>query len=111
MVINESAQYQQDFAQVLTGDFNTRFDSDVFTSVRAGGWKESYETVYGEKEAGFTGHEFQGVAYEKAASKGRIDYIWYRGNIRATASSVIKDAFNGKYPSDHFFLQADLTTS
>jgi endonuclease/exonuclease/phosphatase family metal-dependent hydrolase len=107
MVVEESAQYQPDFVQVLTGDFNTRFNSNVFESVRAGGWKESYETIHGEVEAGHTGHEFQGVKYDKASSKGRIDYIWYRGNIKPTSSLIIKDDINGKYPSDHFFLQSD----
>lgn len=107
MVVEESAQYQPDFIQLLTGDFNTRFDSKVFESVRNAGWKESYETILGEKEAGFTGHEFQGAAYEKGPSKGRIDYIWYRGKIKPANASIIKDAVNGKYPSDHFFLQAD----
>jgi endonuclease/exonuclease/phosphatase family metal-dependent hydrolase len=107
MVVTESAQYQPGFNQLLTGDFNTRFDSNVLTAVRAGGWKESYETIHGEKEAGHTGHEFQGVKYDKAASKGRIDYIWYRGNVKPTASMIIKDHVNGKYPSDHFFLQTD----
>lgn len=107
MVVEESAQYQPDFVQVLTGDFNTRFNSNVFESVRAGGWNESYETIHGEVEAGHTGHEFQGVNYDKASSKGRIDYIWYRGNIKPTSSLIIKDDINGKYPSDHFFLQSD----
>ncbi len=106
-VVTESAQYQPAFIQVLTGDFNTRHDSKVFESVREAGWKESYETVHGSGEAGHTGHEFQGVKYEKAASKGRIDYIWYRGSIKPVGAAIIKDAINGKYPSDHFFLQAD----
>lgn len=108
MVVNESAQYQPDYVQLLTGDFNSRFDSKVFDAVRSGGWKESYETIHGEKEAGFTGHEFQGANYEKGPSKGRIDYIWYRGSIRPAAAAIVKDAVNGKYPSDHFFMQADL---
>lgn len=107
MVVEESAQYQPDFIQILTGDFNTRFDSKVFESVRNGGWKESYETIHGQKEAGHTGHEFQGTNYDKASSKGRIDYIWYRGNIKPESASIIKDSVNGKFPSDHFFLQAD----
>ena len=107
MVVEESAQYQPDFRQLLTGDFNSRYDSKVFESVRASGWKESYETIHGEKEAGFTGHEFQGANYEKGPSKGRIDYIWYRGNIKPTEAAIIKDSINGKYPSDHFFMQAD----
>lgn len=108
MVVEESAQYQPNFPQLLTGDFNTRFDSEVFKAVRGNGWKESYETVHGEGEAGHTGHEFQGVKYDKAASKGRIDYIWYRGSVKPTAAAIIKDAVGGKYPSDHFFLGAEL---
>lgn len=108
MMVDESAQYQPDFPQILTGDFNTRFNSDVFKSVRAGGWKESFETLYGEKEMGHTGHEFQGVNYEKASSKGRIDYIWYKGRVKPEAAVIIKDDINGRYPSDHFFVQADL---
>lgn len=108
MVVEESAQYQIDFPQLLTGDFNTRFDSEVFKAVRGHGWKESYETVHGAGEAGHTGHEFQGVKYDKAATKGRIDYIWYRGDIKPTAAAVVKDAVGGKYPSDHFFLGAEL---
>jgi endonuclease/exonuclease/phosphatase family metal-dependent hydrolase len=108
MVVEESAQYHPDFPQILTGDFNTRFDSKVFESVRADGWKESYETVHGEGEAGYTGHEFQGANYEKGASKGRIDYIWYRGKTKPVDAAIIKDAINGKYPSDHFFMRADL---
>src|SRR5690606_25097960 len=61
MVVEESAQYQTAFNQILTGDFNTRHDSRVFESVRNGGWKESYETMHGPGEAGYTGHEFQGL--------------------------------------------------
>ncbi|MCG2614853.1 endonuclease/exonuclease/phosphatase family protein [Terrimonas sp. NA20] len=108
MVVDESAQYLPDYTQILTGDFNSRFDSNVFSSVRDGGWNESYETIHGKKEAGHTGHEFQGVKYDKASSKGRIDYIWYRGKVKPVGALIIKDDVSGKYPSDHFFLQADL---
>ena len=110
MVVDESAQYETDYIQLFTGDFNTSHDSEVLTSVRAGGWKESYETIHGEGEAGFTGHEFEGAAYKKGPSKGRIDYIWYRGKIKPVGAMIIKDSINGKYPSDHFFIQADFDT-
>lgn len=107
MVVEESAQYLPDFPQILSGDFNTRYTSEVFTSARAGGWKEAFESLYGEKEFGYTGHEFQGMNYGKGESKGRIDFIWYRGKIRPLAAEVVKDAVNGVYPSDHFFVQSD----
>lgn len=107
MVVDESAQYQPEYIQLLAGDFNSKYDSNVFTSVRNGGWKESYETVHGAGEAGFTTHEFQGEKYEKGPSKGRIDFIWYKGGIKPVDSAIVKDAINGKYPSDHFFIHSD----
>lgn len=108
MVAGECAQYQKDFPQLMAGDFNSRFDSSVFQSVRLGGWQECYETIHGSGEAGFTGHEFQGSRFQNGASKGRIDYIWYKGNVKPVGADIIKDAINGKYPSDHFFIQADV---
>ncbi|MDF2191148.1 endonuclease/exonuclease/phosphatase family protein [Paraflavitalea sp. CAU 1676] len=108
MVVQESSQYQLGLPQLLTGDFNTRFDSRVFESVRTGGWKDTYEAVHGEGEAGYTGHEFEGEKYEKGPSKGRIDYIWAHGAIQPKASKIIKDAIHGKYPSDHYFVSADV---
>lgn len=107
MVVDESAQYLPDYTQFFTGDFNVKFDSNALTSVRNGGWKESYETVHGNGEAGFTTHEFEGEKYAKGPSKGRIDFIWYRGNAKPTDAAIIRDSVNGKYPSDHFFMQAD----
>lgn len=108
MVVDESAQYLPDFPQVLTGDFNTRYTSEVFSSVRAGGWKEAFESLYGEKEVGYTGHEFQGMNYEKGKDKGRIDFIWYRGKVKPVTAEVVRDEAGGVYPSDHFFVQSDL---
>ncbi len=55
MVVEESAQYQPEYIQLLTGDFNTRFDSKVFESVRNAGWEESYETIHGEKKPALPG--------------------------------------------------------
>lgn len=106
LVVSESGQYLRHFPQILAGDFNTRFDNAVLHSVRGAKWHESYETLHGNKEAGFTGHAFQGVDYSKSTS-GRIDYIWYRGAITPSESSIIKDAVNGVYPSDHYFLKTD----
>jgi len=108
MVVEESAQYQPDFPQILTGDFNSRYDSRVFDSVRGGEWKETYETVHGEGEVGYTGHAFEGKNYAKGAKGGRIDFIWYRGHAQPTAASIVKDDIDGVYPSDHYFMSADI---
>jgi len=54
MVVEESAQYQPGFPQLLAGDFNARRESEVFASIKTAAWKEAYETIHGEAEAGYT---------------------------------------------------------
>ncbi len=107
MVVEESMQYQSAFPQLLAGDFNSRFTSEVFTKIRQEGWKDAIEALNGEKEAGFTGHAFKGLAYEKADVAGRIDFIWFRGSVKALNAEIVHDSIKGVYPSDHFFVQSD----
>lgn len=104
MVIHESEQYPEDFSQVLTGDFNSRFTSPAFDLARKEGWKEGMETLYGVKEMGFTGHAFKGLLYEKAEVGGRIDFIWYKGKAQVKKAEILRDEVKGVYPSDHFFV-------
>ncbi len=107
MVIEEAGQYLPAFPQILCGDFNSRFQSKVFSSPRNAGWKEGMEILYGEKEMGFTGHAFKGLQYEKGPSGGRIDFIWYKGDIEVKRAEILRDEVKGVYPSDHFFVLND----
>ncbi len=107
MVVEESAQYPADFPQIMAGDFNTRFNSRVLTAARQQGWLESYETIHGPGEAGFTVHAFQGKEYKEGSSKGKIDFVWYKGKLKPSHAAIIKDSVNDLYPSDHFFVLAD----
>lgn len=108
MVVEESAQYQPTFPQIFTGDFNARITSRVFDSLREKGWKDTYQEVHGVEEPGHTGHAFKGVDYERAALGGKIDFIFSKGPVKATAAEIIKDQEDGRYPSDHFFVAADV---
>ncbi|MGN6511191.1 MAG: endonuclease/exonuclease/phosphatase family protein [Chitinophaga sp.] len=109
MLVEESAQYQPDFPQILTGDFNSRASSKVFEPVKNGGWADTYTVVHGEGPVSFTAHAFEGEKYAKGKPDGKIDFIFGKGPVKATASHIIKDQENGRYPSDHFFLSADVT--
>src|SRR5690606_13622387 len=95
MVVEDSGQYQPNFPQILTGDFNTRDDSRVFNSVRNSGWKETYETLHGPGEAGYTGHSFEGKYFAKGDARGRIDFIWYKGNAQPVSANIIRDDIDG----------------
>ncbi len=108
MVVEESDQYQPAFPQIFTGDFNARISSKVFDSLRDKGWKDSYREVHGVEEPGHTGHAFKGADYERAALGGKIDFIFTKGPVKATAAEIIKDHEGGRYPSDHYFVAADV---
>lgn len=108
MVADESSQYLPGFPQILSGDFNSRSTSPVFNSIRTSGWSDTYAALYGDADPGYTTHEFEGEHYAKGKTKGRIDFIFGRGPVKSIASTIIKDSINGKYPSDHYFMSADV---
>ena len=106
VVLNDAAQYQQDFHQILTGDFNCGMATPVHALIHEKGWQDSYAAIHGNEEAGFTTHAFKP---ENEKGKGRrIDFIYTKGNFRINDAAIIKDNVNGHYPSDHYFVSADL---
>ncbi len=112
MILDESAQYIDNFPQVLVGDFNTGADNKVLELVRERGWKDSYRAIHGSVDPGFTYHAFKGDKYkgktEESQKNSRIDFILLRGNVQATSANIIRDNDNGFYPSDHYFVSSEL---
>ena len=113
VILTECAQYAKDFPQLFAGDFNSRADNPVMTLIKAGRWKDSYAAIHGEQDPGYTAHDFKGEAYgeelkAKNARNGRIDFIFSTGGITPKDSSIIKDKIDGRYPSDHYFMCADV---
>lgn len=104
----ESSQYQPAFPQILTGDFNSRATSDVFESVKAAGFTDSYAVLHGEADPGVTAHGFEPVDSAKLTGKGKIDFIFCKGNCKPLAAGIIKDKPKGIFPSDHFFVSAEI---
>ncbi len=107
VVLEEAAQYQSDFPQILTGDFNVGMDSKVYQDVIAAGWKDSYVQVKGNETLEGTTHGFKGNDPNRKKSK-KIDFIFLNGPLKAIDTSIIKDSFNGVLPSDHYFVSAVL---
>ena len=105
-ILKECAQYPADFIQILTGDFNAGVANAVGEMLKKDGWQDSYAAIHGDIDPGFTAHGFKGESFGKAGRK--IDFIFSKGNVKALNSQIIKDSLNGKYPSDHYFVSADL---
>jgi endonuclease/exonuclease/phosphatase family metal-dependent hydrolase len=110
LVLDDAAQYQPDLHQILTGDLNASAANTVYKMVKAAGWKDTYTDVHGDAEPGFTVHEFQGENYTKKDKGKKIDFIFYKGDFKTTGAAIIKDNMNGRYPSDHYFVSANVNS-
>ncbi len=106
LILKESEQYQQEFPQILAGDFNADFRNPVLDIVKESGWTDTYASVHGSHYPNFTGHGFAGK--ESKSTRGPIDYIFARGNTKANKAQIIIDTDEGRYPSDHFFVSAEV---
>lgn len=108
LMATESSQYLPAFPQILTGDFNSTMTSNVFEPVKAAGFADSYAAIHGDVDPGVTAHGFEPVDSPKLSGKGKIDFIFCKGNCKPLAAGIIKDKPKGIFPSDHFFVQADI---
>lgn len=70
------------------------------------GWPDTFEIATGVEEPGHTYHGFQGPNHETTI--GKMDWVFVRGIFTVTGAEIIRDAENGRHPSDHYFVSADL---
>ena len=95
-----------DLPQLLTGDLNCPSGSLPIERLKSAGWHDTWAASHGgDEEPGATFHGFAGPAGELPR---RIDWIFRRGPVRAVASEVVRDRPGGVWPSDHYFLWADV---
>ena len=107
MMLEEAAQYPEDFKQILAGDFNASAENNVINLIKDNGWTDTYTTIHGDAEPGATVHVFLGENDPKKDKRKKIDFIFTRGGeIKSGSATIIKDHKNGVYPSDHYFLSA-----
>lgn len=106
-VINEDAMsFSPDYPQIFTGDFNAEPDTLPIEQLRSAGWRDTHQLVHGDGPPEHTVHHFEGEAYEHPHRK--IDYIFVHGPLTAHDARIVKDHDGEVYPSDHYFLVADL---
>lgn len=111
LVVQAADVFPKEFPQLLAGDMNAGATNPAIKQFTAGGWTDTYAAMHGPKDPGCTFHGFLGPRYAdtaKAKNKGKIDWIFYRGAVKPVAAEVIREGRNGRYPSDHYFLSADV---
>lgn len=94
---------------ILMGDFNDAPGSDVHKFLTDGeyGWIDSWVAL-GRTESveSMTHHDFKGNA-----EKCRMDWVLHTRELRSLAAFIVRDHFDGRYPSDHFPYVVDLDWS
>ena len=106
VIIGESQAFPDDYPQVLTGDMNCDVRNSAIQGFKDAGWTDTYELVRGVADPGPTYHAFLGEMNE--AKTGKMDWIFCRGGIEAKDAEIITDRKAGRYPSDHYFVSAEL---
>jgi len=106
-LINEdAAAYPEVYPQVLLGDMNAPYENPAIQAFLRGGWQDTYAEVHPGEDPGHTFHGFRGEAFEQ--QEGRIDWIFARGRLRTVGAEIVRDARDGRFPSDHYFVAADV---
>lgn len=112
LVVEASRIFAPNFPQILTGDMNANMNNPAIKTLKAGEWIDTYGAVHGPKDPGFTAHAFKGEKNPATNTDGspklRIDWIFTRGPVKATSAAVLRHSRNGRYPSDHYFMSAEV---
>jgi len=101
---------------VVTGDFNSRPGNPVHRTFTASGFVDTYLAA-GNEEGANTFHAFRGASFSDAhPDRGprRIDWILLKdpkGRLRLKSHRIIHDENDGLYPSDHYPILAEFSTS
>lgn len=108
MVLEEANQYLTDYPQIFAGDFNASAKNEVHAHIRSAGWQDTYAAIHGNVEPGYTVHLFKGDKYEKKDKGKKIDFIYSKGGIATLNAEILRDNIKGIYPSDHYFISAEV---
>lgn len=108
LIMQRLSLLSADIPAILLGDFNaTPTDTchDIFTgqheaaAIKGPFFRNAFNKTFPGTHHGFTGKR----------NGGHIDWILYRGKITPKDTLVVRDAYKGRYPSDHFPVSAAFT--
>ncbi len=113
LICENAGAYPSDYPQLLTGDMNCDAGTPAIKTYLKNGWFHTHEKVHGTAMPGFSFHEFKGDAYgisDKSVPEyvDKMDWILAKGNISVKNAEIVKDATNGRYPSDHYLITAEI---
>ncbi len=94
--------------QLITGDFNCHTLTPAIKTIKDAAFTDTYTAVHSvPDDPGYTYHNFLGAKYPRPGNR-KIDFIFCNNGLRPTAAEIIRDSRDGRYPSDHYFVSAEL---
>lgn len=81
---------------VITGDFNAPPGSKAWQVFQENGFQEVYQDAPRGTFHGFSG----------CNTRRHIDWILFRGRLERVKRDILSDAFDGRFPSDHYPVKA-----
>jgi endonuclease/exonuclease/phosphatase family metal-dependent hydrolase len=109
-IVEASEVFGGSLPQLFAADCNADASNPVIDVMKAGGWIDTYTEMHGPADPGFTYHAFIGPKYAEVRKNttGKIDFIFHRGLVKTLSAEIIYDSRDGRYPSDHYFLSAEV---
>lgn len=96
-------EFQKEGTVVVTGDFNTYRDGDVYAQMLE--ITDDTQKIAKSSEDGITYHNYGKV---KDEGQGPIDFIFVTKGTKAENYNIIDNTFSNMYPSDHYAISSDI---
>jgi endonuclease/exonuclease/phosphatase family metal-dependent hydrolase len=114
LLLNRISEISRALPVVVTGDFNFTESSDGYQLLTGKNTGNSptpksvlrdarYVSQHGHHGPTSTFNDFKAPVPER-----KIDYVFVRGNIRVVQHGVLSDTWDGRFPSDHFPVLAEI---
>lgn len=110
MMIDESV-YWGNMPQIITGDLNCDVNNPAIQLWLQNNWRDTHFEATGIRDERFTAHDFLGEAWQGdrgICGNGKMDWILVKGPLRSVSSCLVTDRDGELYPSDHYFVAAEL---
>ena len=107
LICEDAAAYDDDYPQFLTGDMNCDVQNEGHPNLFISRLARHLCSPARPEDPGHTYHAFKGPAYE--GDIGKMDWVFSRGSAQVDDAQIIDVHSDGRYPSDHYFITADVS--
>ena len=90
--------------RLVTLDLNADESTEPARFFGSAGYRDTFRVLHATEEA----HTYHGFRGKGVRNLGKIDYILCDARWRVLAAAVVRDGCEGRFPSDHFPVTAEL---